>query len=122
LPHEYSQIIHTGRKEKLFRFDQNIFFLDDRSERINRHSDPNLRPHRVLRRPIKRLDAEILLDPAEKQFDAPAEFVELGDRQRRLKKVIGQKREVTLIKSADYTKSRSNRLRLKCSLSYSLCA
>jgi hypothetical protein len=25
-------------------------------------------------------------------------------------------------KSADYTKSRSNRLRLKCSLFYSLCA
>jgi len=77
------------------------FLLDDRDKRINRHGDPDLRSHRVLRRPIKRLDAKILLDPAEKQFDAPAEFVELGDRQRRLKKVVGQKREVTLILSIE---------------------
>ena len=79
------------------------FFLDDRNERINRHGDPDLRPHRVLRRPIKRLDAKILLDPAEKQFDSPAEFVELGDRQRRLKKVVGQKREVAVILSIEKT-------------------
>lgn len=52
------------------------FFLDDRNERINRHGYPDMRPHRVLRRSIKRLDAKILLNPAEKQFDAPAEFVE----------------------------------------------
>ena len=76
-------------------------FLDDRNERINRHGYPDLRPHRVLRRSIKRLDAEILLNPAEKQFDAPAEFVEVGDRQRRLKKVVGQEREVTIILSIE---------------------
>jgi len=78
-------------------------FLDDRNERINRHRYPDLRPHRVLRRSIKRLDAKILLNPAEKQFDAPAEFVEVGDRQRRLKKVVGQKREVTIILSIEKT-------------------
>ena len=79
------------------------FFLDDRNERINRHGYPDLGPDRVLRRSIKRLDAKILLDPAEKQFDAPAEFIELGDRQRRLKKVVGQKCEVTIILSIEKT-------------------
>ena len=79
------------------------FFLDDRDERINCHGYPDLRPHRVLRRFVKRLDAKILLNPAEKQFDAPAEFVESGDRQRRLKKVVGQKHEVTIILSIEKT-------------------
>jgi hypothetical protein len=74
-------------------------FLDDRDERINRHGYPDLRPHRVLRRSVKRFDAEILLDPAEKQLDAPAEFIEFGYRQRRLKKVVGQKREIAIILS-----------------------
>jgi hypothetical protein len=79
------------------------FFLDDRNERINRDGDPDLRPYRVLRRSVKRFDPKILLNPAEKQFDTPAEFVELSDRQRRLKKVIGQKREVTIVLSIEKT-------------------
>jgi len=78
-------------------------FLDDRDERINRHGYPDLRPHRVLRRSVKRFDTKILLNPAEKQFNAPAEFIEFGDRQRRLKKVVGQKREVTIIFSIEKT-------------------
>ena len=54
--------------------------LDDRDERINRDGHPNLRPNRVLRRPVKRLDPKVLFDPAEEQFHLPAELVELGDR------------------------------------------
>ena len=38
--------------------------LDDRDERINRDGHPNLRPNRVLRRPVKRLDPKILFDPS----------------------------------------------------------
>jgi hypothetical protein len=72
------------------------FILDYRTERINRHGYPNLRPQRVLPSSIKRLDAKISLNPAEKQFDTPAEFVKLGDRQRRLKKVVGQKRSSSI--------------------------
>jgi hypothetical protein len=81
------------------------FFLNDRNERINRHGYPDLRPHRVLRRSIKRLDAKILLNPAEKQFNAPPEFMEFGDRQRRLKKVVGQKRKIAIILSIVKTDS-----------------
>ena len=55
--------------------------LDDRDERINRDGHPNLRPNRVLRRPVKRFDPKILFDPTEKQFHLPAELVEFGDRQ-----------------------------------------
>jgi hypothetical protein len=65
--------------------------FDDRDERINRHGYPDLRPHRVLRCSVKRLDPEILFDPPEEQFNLPAELIELGDRLGGLKKVVRQK-------------------------------
>ena len=71
--------------------------LDDRDERVNRDGHPDLRSYRVLRRPVKRLDPQVLFDPAEEQFDVPAELVEFGDRQRGLKEVVRQEGQVAVV-------------------------
>ena len=42
-------------------------------------------------RPVEGLDAEMLFDPFEEQFDLPAEFVEPGNRQSGRSKVVGEK-------------------------------
>lgn len=63
--------------------------LDDRNERVNRDSHPNLGPHGIFRRTVKRLDPKIIFDPTKEQFDLPAELVEFGDRQGGMKKVVG---------------------------------
>lgn len=62
--------------------------LDNRHERVNRDGHPYLRPHGILRRSVKRLDPKIIFNPAEEQFDLPAELVEFGDRQGGLKKIV----------------------------------
>ena len=56
--------------------------LDDGDEHIGRDGAPDLCLHRVLARAQKTLDAQVLLDPLEEQFDLPATLVERGNRQR----------------------------------------
>jgi hypothetical protein len=56
-----------------------------------------LRPDGVLRRPVKRLNPQVLFDPTEEQFDLPAELIELGDHQCRQKKIISQENQVAVI-------------------------
>ena len=65
--------------------------FEDRHQHINGNGDPNLRLDRILAGPEKRLDSQMLLDPFEKQLYLPATFVQLGDRQGRQDKVVGQK-------------------------------
>jgi hypothetical protein len=86
----YAQNLQKSVERKL----QGQPFLDDRDERVNCDGHPDLRPHRVLRSPIERLDPQVLFDPAEEQLDPPAKLVELGDRQSRLKKVVRQEGQV----------------------------
>jgi len=45
--------------------------LYDRNECVNRDRHPDLRPDGVLRRPVKRLNPQVLFDPTEEQFDLP---------------------------------------------------
>jgi len=54
--------------------------FDDGDEYVDRHRNPDLRLHRVLRNADKAFDAQVLLDPFEKQLDLPAIAIELGDR------------------------------------------
>ena len=44
---------------------------------INTRSSPYLGLHRVLAKPVKRLDSQVLLDPFEEEFDLPSSFVNL---------------------------------------------
>jgi len=68
-------------------------FLDDGHEHIDRHGDPDLRLDRILRRPEKSFDPQMLLDPLEEQFDLPAILVKRADRHGRQGHLVGEKDE-----------------------------
>lgn len=72
------------------------FFLHDRHQHVDRDGGPDLGSDGVLRGAIERLDAQMLLDPTEKQLDFPATRIQLGDGQCREKKVVGEKHETFL--------------------------
>ena len=65
-------------------------FFQDGDEQINGDGGPDLSAHRVWRGAVKGLDAQMLLDPFEEEFDLPAAAIELGDGQRRHGEVVGQ--------------------------------
>src|SRR5258707_13303663 len=46
--------------------------------------------HRVLRGAVESLDAQVLFDPAKKQFHFPTCPVQLGDSQSGKEKIVGQ--------------------------------
>ena len=71
--------------------------LDDGGKHIDRDRNPDLRLHCILRRPIKRLDPQVLLDPAEEELHAPAAFIQSRDGQRRKDKIIGQKGQIAAV-------------------------
>jgi len=71
--------------------------LDDRRKDIGRDGDPDLRLHGVFRSPIECLDPKVLFDPAEEQFDLPAELIEQGDGQCGQGEVVRQERQVTIV-------------------------
>ena len=71
--------------------------LDDGHEDVNRDGDPNLRLHRILRGPIKRLNPQVLFDPAKEKFDVPPELIEHRDGQRRKDKIIRQKGQIAAV-------------------------
>ena len=66
-------------------------FFQNGDEQVNGDGNPDLGAHRVGRRAVKGLDAQMLLDPFEEEFDLPASAIELGDGQRWDGKVVGQK-------------------------------
>ena len=73
--------------------------LNDRGKHVNRDRDPNLRLHCILRRPIKRLDPQVLFDPPEEQFHAPTAFIQSCNGQRRKDKIIGEKGQIAAVLS-----------------------
>jgi len=68
--------------------------VKDGHHEVNAHRDPYLGLHRVGARPVVMLDAQMAFDPAEEQFDAPAQPVKLGHGQRRNAQVVGEKDQV----------------------------
>jgi len=67
-----------------------ILFFDDSHQDMDPQGDPDLGFDRIVTGAMKGFDAQVLLDPAEEQFDLPALSVELGDGQSRRFEVIGQ--------------------------------
>ena len=59
-------------------------------EHIDRDRHPDLGLHRILGGAVKPGDAEMLLDPLEKQLDLPAGFVQRTDRGWSRAKEVGQ--------------------------------
>jgi len=70
--------------------------FDDGNQYVDEDGDPDLRFHRVLGGPVKGLDAQVLFDPFEEQFDLPATSVKLCDRNRRQCEVVGQKNQASV--------------------------
>ena len=68
-------------------------FFDDGNQYIDRDGDPDLSLHGIVAGAIKGLDAKVLLDPLEEQFDLPATSIQLSDGQRRQGKIVGQKNQ-----------------------------
>ena len=64
--------------------------LDDSHQHIYGHGDPDLRLHGVHRGAVESLDAQMLLDPLEEQFDLPARLVQLADGHRWRAERVGQ--------------------------------
>ena len=81
-------------------------FLEDGHQDIDRDRDPDLGLHGVWRSAVERLDAEVLFDPFEEQFQLPATLIELGDGQGSQEEVVGQKDQTLLgfgVEAADAT-------------------
>ena len=66
-------------------------FLGNGDQHVSADRDPDLRLDRVLVGAIKRLDAQVLLDPFEKQFDLPALAVQVCNQLGLESEIVGQK-------------------------------
>ena len=64
--------------------------VDDGDQHVGGDCTPDLRLHRVLAGAQETLDAQVLLDPLEEQFDLPATLVQGGDGQGWQAGVVGQ--------------------------------
>ena len=98
---------------------QTKFLLDDCHQHVDADGDPDLRFYGALVGTEKRFDAQMLLDPFEKQLDLPATFVELSDDQSGKLKIVGEEAEPLFClfrrrkrRSADTADSRRAILRL----------
>lgn len=67
--------------------------LEDGHEQVNAEGRTDLDTDGVLRGAVESLDAQMLLEPFEEQFDLPAAAVELGDGQGRFAEVIDQEHQ-----------------------------
>jgi len=68
-------------------------FFDDSHEYIGGYGAPDLRLDCVLAGSQKTFDAQVLLDPLEKQFDLSSTLVQGADCQRRQARIVGQKHQ-----------------------------
>jgi len=68
-------------------------FLSNGDQHVSADRDPDLRFDSVLVGAIKRLDAQVLLDPFEKQLDLPALAVQVCNQLGLESEVVGQKRD-----------------------------
>src|SRR5690349_12939521 len=76
-------------------FDMQLL-LHNGHQYVDGNSGPDLSSDRVLRGAIEGLDTQMLLDPAEKQFDFPTTPIQLGDRQSGQEKIVGEKHKTFL--------------------------
>lgn len=71
--------------------------LDDGDQHVGGDRDPDLRLHRVLAGAEECLDAQMLFDSFEEQFDLPAQPVQLADRLGRQPRVVGQEHDALVV-------------------------
>ncbi len=90
----YIKFFEKGHTENLKDFaetpGESKLFLEDRHEHVDADGNPKLGLHGVLRGAVEAFDPQVVLDPLEEQFDAPAAFVQLGDREGGQDQVVRQ--------------------------------
>lgn len=69
---------------------QFYLLVEDGDYQICGCRDPYLGLHHVGTRAVEVFDSQMLLDPPEEQFDAPARLVEHGHCQRRDLQIVGE--------------------------------
>ena len=69
------------------------FFFDNGDQHVSGDGAPDLRLHRILARAQKTLDAQMLLDPFEEQFDLPATLVQSSNGQGWQRRVSDQQQD-----------------------------
>ena len=72
---------------------QIVPLVKDRNHQVGAHRYPDLGFHRIGTRAVVMFDSQVALDPAEEQFDSPAQLVEHRHSERGNFEVIGQKHE-----------------------------
>ena len=69
----------------------------DGDQHVNGDHHLELGFHGVLRGTVKGFDAEVLLDPAEEQFDLSTGSIELCDGQGREQKIVGEENQAPVV-------------------------
>ena len=72
------------------------FLPNDRHQHVDADCYPDLCLYCVLCGPIKRLDAKVLFDPFEEQFDLPTTTIKLRDGDRGQRCIVGQEYQSTI--------------------------
>ena len=85
-------------------------FLCNGDQHIGAHGNPDLRLHGVLAGAQKRLDAQMLFDPFEEQFDLPALTIQVGNEFWLQGEVVGQKRDALSCFVLDHHSAQSRRI------------
>ena len=79
-------LLHRGDAHDLQNFPEGLrqvqSLLGDGDEPIGADRRPDLHAHPVEGRAVETAQAQVLLDPAEEQFDGPTSAVDLSDDQR----------------------------------------
>ena len=66
-------------------------FFGDRDQSVDTDCHPQLSPNSIGAGAVKGLDPQMLFDPAKEKFYLPTTLIELGDGERREKKVVAEK-------------------------------
>ena len=74
-------------------FVESVNLIETGHHEVNADGDPDLGFHGVFGSAVERLDAQVLLDPFEEEFDVPTAFVDASDRERLQAEVIGDEDE-----------------------------
>ncbi len=87
----FLEYAHTQNLEKIVERSVAVeLFFEDGDHGIDADGHPQLGAHGVVAGAVKGFDAQMLLEPAEEQFDLPALFVELANGPGGQPKMIGQ--------------------------------
>jgi hypothetical protein len=91
------------------RHDDAAFACGDPQQQISDHGSEDLQADRVLGAAEELAKLQMLLDPAEQQFDLPAGFVKRGDLDRRAFQIVSDEGEFCAVIAPEADAAHRNR-------------